>query len=321
VALCLLALAAIVAPAAWLLDALILRPITLVKDALYGWEGHDLNLAFEARPRLGRVTRYELDVDNDGKFDYTADAHPTKNAAVEFNLPLLGLLGNPADDGDYPATLRLHTSWGARADFPVEISVGNLPAAVNFGDDTDGEPGEPFVLEVSVDDPGPDTIQRLEIDWGDGQTEVIAGTSWKPSHVYATDGKYLIRATVIDEDGSNWAEQYVNIGNTDAPLVPSKDPRIVSAVSKILKSGNALLTIKAVDCDGGTDLAYQWDLEGKGEFVPGTNVAEIAPRPHFYRYSATVRITDAQGRWTEGLFGFPNPNSETHSSENTESPK
>jgi hypothetical protein len=125
------------------------------------------------------------------------------------------------------------------------------------------------------------------------------------THIYATDGEYTIRTTVTDDDGSYWAESIASIGEYHAPLVPSDDPVIVSSVSEILPNGNALLTVKAVDCEGSSNLIYQWDMDGDDicEMTGGPTV-EIPPGPHFYRYMTTVRTTDSKGRWTEGGYWF-----------------
>jgi hypothetical protein len=297
----------VVGPALTMIPVRPEQPITLLEDAVWGWEAQDLNFLFKASATKGEITTYQLGVNNDGVFDHTAPHIPKISGALAFDLPLLGLLGGPADDGDYPATVRIHNSLGAIADFPVKITIGNMPPEITFGENMLGEPGQPFVLEVATNDPGPDAVSQIAIDWGDGQQSVVSGKMASAGHVYATDGSYTIRATATDEDDSYWAEWIVNIGDTDLPVVPSDDPQITSAISTILPNGQASLALKAFDNDGSPDVSYEWDLDDDGLFeLSGPSTVLLSPSPNFHTYMATVRITDAQGRWNEGLFLFGN---------------
>jgi hypothetical protein len=276
---------------------------------IYGWEGHGLNLLLRGSTLEGEVTGYQLDVDNDGTFDYTASHDPDIHGALAFELNLLGLLGNPADDDSYPATVRVNTSGGNHRDFGVGITIGNTPPLIEFAEEAViGDPGIPFVLPITTSDPGPDTVTEILVDWGDGTTTTIFGVSGAPTHVYATEGRYTIRATATDEDGSNWAEHTISIGD-DPPPADTGEPKIISAVSIILENGNALLILEAENSSGSSaDLTYEWDLDGDGVFeTPGGPTIELEPGTDFYPYSAAVRIIDSQGRSTEALFGFLAP--------------
>lgn len=280
-------------------------PINLVECSATGWEAQNLDYFVEATANIGHITRYELDVNNDGVFDHQSDHNPKISGALEWNLPLLGLLGTPADNGKYPATVRIWNNFGMFADFPIEITIGNMPPEIVFGKNREGTPGQPFTLNVTALDPGPDIIQQFTIDWGDGITESAAPDARPFRHVYAKDGSYTIRVTVTDEDDSYWAEAIASIGNIDTPVVPSDEPQIVSANSEILASGNARLTLVAVDRDGSDELTYEWDRDGDGVFeTKGGSTIEIAPGPYFHPYMVTVRVTDSKGRWTEGYYGF-----------------
>jgi len=280
-------------------------PITLLGDYIWGWEAQDLNYYVHCEADFGEIVEYHFDLDNDGYFDHIAYHQPEIDGVLAFDLALLHLLGDPADDAEYPVKLRIFTDWGYYQDFTVEITIGNMPPEIHFGGDEDGTPGVPFQLMVTTEDPGPDTVTQITVDWGDGASSVINGGFGSVDHVYATDGSYEIRATATDEDGSYWSELKVEIGDTELPPVPSDDPEIISAEAIILANGDALLTIEAVDSSGSTNLDYEWDLDGDGSFeLSGPSAVQLAPGTDFYPYMVTVRITDALGRTTEALFAF-----------------
>jgi len=195
------------------------KSITLDQDALFGWEAQDFNFAVKASAKVGRITEYRFDVNNDGIFDHTAKHEPKISGAVEFDLPLLHLIGSPADDGEYPATVRVCTNWGFHADFPVQITIGNMPPEITISAGEDGKYGEPFGIGVTTQDPGPDTVKEIVIEWGDGFSSTISGGAGSVSHVYSKDRQYTIRATATDEDGSVWSQLIVDIGDTDPKSV------------------------------------------------------------------------------------------------------
>src|SRR3546814_12040705 len=52
-------------------------------------------------------------------------------------------------------------------------------------------------------DPGDDVPVEWIIDWGDGSTATrVAGDVSSASHDYAVGGNYVIRATLVNDDGS-----------------------------------------------------------------------------------------------------------------------
>ena len=65
--------------------------------------------------------------------------------------------------------------------------------------------GSQYTLNLSVDDPGADTIAGWEIDWGDGHIDEIENNPSSVTHYYA-DGpdNYTITATADDDDGADW---------------------------------------------------------------------------------------------------------------------
>src|SRR6185369_9293513 len=63
--------------------------------------------------------------------------------------------------------------------------------------------GSLYTLNLSATDPGADTIQNWNINWGDGTVETIHGNPSSVTHTYANgDASYQIQATATDEDGT-----------------------------------------------------------------------------------------------------------------------
>src|SRR5207244_12996 len=108
---------------------------SLVENAIYGWEGDKLNFYLKASTTQGQIAKYELDVNNDGTYDYETTDIYGDGEALAFDLSLMQLLGSPADDGDYLAKVKVTTTTGATAVFPVDISVGNVPPDIEFDED------------------------------------------------------------------------------------------------------------------------------------------------------------------------------------------
>jgi hypothetical protein len=272
---------------------------------LYGWEDQDLNILIRRRTVHFPPSNYHVDVDRDTEGDATLIHDRLIPGSVEFDLPLLHLLGNPADDADYDATVYVAGASGYAV--PAVITIGNMPPRIDFVGTTQGEPGSPYNLHFSLWDPGPDTVTQIEVDWGDGQRTIYTDATPQPVHTYTQTGRYTIRVTVTDEDGSYWAEQDIDIGDTNAPVPDDDLPQILDAWVELLPDGRAILTLTALDASGRPPTAYAWDLDGDGYYeLPGGPAIALLPPGYRLDYSVAVRVTDAQGRSTEAAFQFSN---------------
>jgi hypothetical protein len=108
----------------------------------------------------------------------------------------------PTDDGSYRVSLRVTDDDGAARRDTVAIEVANVPPAPSLSGLPQGRSGEAYILDLAVADPGDDTVERWQINWGDGTLSVLPGNPGTANHVFAQPGQYAIRATVTDEDGS-----------------------------------------------------------------------------------------------------------------------
>lgn len=184
---------------------------------MFGWEGDDLNfyVTAEASPGVS-IMAYEFDLDNDGTPDFIATHDAAVGGVLEFNVGLLARLGSPADDGNYPGRLLIRATGTDNVEMEFVTRIGNTPHAVTLDGTQESPPEIPYLLTVETTDPGPDTVSQVEIDWGDGSQDTVAGGGVY-GHTYAYTGIYDVLATVFDEDGQ-WSTSFMAlVGDTNYP--------------------------------------------------------------------------------------------------------
>ena len=91
--------------------------------------------------------------------------------------------------------------------------------------------GSLYAVNLSVSDPGDDTVSAWDIDWGDGTRSNIVGNPATASHPYTHPGFHEIRAAVTDEDGTF---------NATTLIIPQYDGDTVVEISS--HTGDALRT-------------------------------------------------------------------------------
>lgn len=114
-------------------------------------------------------------------------------------LPTVSLI--PPDNGIYTVFITLSDDDGGSASDSVVITVNNVPPTVNLGAPTAVFTGATFDLNLTVSDPGQDTISKLLVTWGDGNTSTL-NAAGIVQHSYVTLGAYTISVTATDEDGT-----------------------------------------------------------------------------------------------------------------------
>jgi PKD repeat protein len=108
-------------------------------------------------------------------------------------------------DGVASHTINVRVSDGhvdSFFDVFFDISVANVAPTLGVTGPAISLEGETYTVNLSVSDPGQDTLTGWTIDWGDGSSSNHAGNASSAGHVYATAGNYSISATASDEDGS-----------------------------------------------------------------------------------------------------------------------
>src|SRR5690606_23215986 len=108
-------------------------------------------------------------------------------------------------DGDAtePVVVRVTDAGGASAELASAIAVRDLAPTLSATGGATGQVAQSYTVLLGAVDPGQDTPIDWIIDWGDGSTPTrIVGTATAASHDYAVAGDYVVRATLLNEDGS-----------------------------------------------------------------------------------------------------------------------
>jgi uncharacterized delta-60 repeat protein/RHS repeat-associated protein len=142
---------------------------------------------------------YQWDLDGDGIYGETGTAAARGNETGMHPSFVAAALDGP---GSYEVSLRVRDSSGQTGLDRATINLTNTVPTLAISGATTVAEGAEYTLELSVLDPGLDTIAQWAIDWGDGLLELVSGNPSSVGHVYADGGSRQIQATATDEDGS-----------------------------------------------------------------------------------------------------------------------
>lgn len=164
---------------------------------------------------------------------------------------------------------------------------------ITMAADTIDEASSATIMGDFLDDPQAHTI---EINWGDGQTDVLTVDQWvfnfEASHVYGDDGDYTINVTLADSQGGT-------LDGSALVHVLNVDPTI-GTINVGTGDEGQLIAFDATATDPGDDtLTYTWDFgDGTGAQV-GQNV------DHAYAdngdFTVTLTVTDGDGGEAIGI--------------------
>ena len=158
-------------------------------------EGATLNLvASGTSDEDGDTLLFEWDLNGDSVYGDVTTETPSVSWAT---LQSFGI----DDDGAYTIGLRVDDQSGGVVDTTASLTVNNTaPTLVTSGASV-VVAGGVYTLNLSVSDPGNETISSWSIDWGDGTFETIAGNPSSATHTYTNPGfTYNILASIVDAD-------------------------------------------------------------------------------------------------------------------------
>lgn len=101
----------------------------------------------------------------------------------------------PDGDKRVIAELTVTDTGGDVVTDTFEILVQNVPPVAVITGDSSATVGSAYNMSVSIVDPGQDTVNTMQVDWGDGVSNDLT------SHTYASAGTYQIKVWVDDDDG------------------------------------------------------------------------------------------------------------------------
>ncbi|HPM83234.1 MAG TPA: PKD domain-containing protein, partial [Candidatus Anammoximicrobium sp.] len=176
------------------------------------------------------IVRYEWDFDSNGTYDHEGPDPTVTFSAADWDGP-----------ANVPVTLRVTDDEEASDTTTTLIHVRNAaPTVSDLALTSPIDEGDVATLSGTVTDPAPDDELTLEVNWGEGLTQIIPlddslppGVTYNPAtgaftvqHTYLDDGPspgnatasdlYAVTGRVVDDDGG-WS-----------PLVQPVGPRIAN---------------------------------------------------------------------------------------------
>lgn len=211
----------------------------------------------------GSIQNYEWDIGADGSYELSSTA-----PSISLTWDSLNSFGI-TDDGDYQVQLKVRDNGGATDTQTFIVSVNNTAPIVSLAGQSSISVGDTFLLTISANDPGSDSLTNLFIEWGDGSSENISGGEGTYAHVYTVeDASRVIQVTASDEDGTYTPMQIataVTANNQPGGEISIDNPGGEVAVGDTLTLNNTLS-----DADGfSSAISFQWLRNGSD--ISGAN--------------------------------------------------
>lgn len=247
-------------------------------------EGNALTLDASGtiEPALGDPVSYSWDIDGDGQFGDVIGLSPviTWSTLIEAGID---------DNGTYQIAVRATNSEGSDEAFTT-LTVTNVDPILNLAGGNSSTQYVSYVLDLSVTDPGNDTISKYTIDWGDGSSTTLTNEATaRLLHTYTLSGNFTITVNAIDEDGGPYtATKDVNVIAGPPPM------RTLSGASSLNESEAYALTLTAA----GPGTVASW-LVNWGDGTTSTLNSASGLLNHIYAddgvYQVTAVVTDNNG--------------------------
>ena len=165
-------------------------------------EGQALNLSVTVQP-FGTGNTLQGGVEwqiNGGDFATVGTAGTT--SSISLNWGALRSAGVD-DDGTYTIGVRATNADGSTTTEVIPLTVTNAAPSIAITAAATANVNQDFALTAMHTDPGNDTPQIWNINWGDGSTTHYgAATNQTDTHRYAEPGTYTITTTLFDEDAT-----------------------------------------------------------------------------------------------------------------------
>ena len=247
-------------------------------------EGESVQLNGDAS--TGTELTYEWDLDGDGIYGETGPGAQRGNETGPDAVYLANEVNGPAA---YTANLRVTDKYGRSNTTAAIIRVGDVAPTLLVTGETAARAGYSYTLYLSASDPGLDEIRSWVIDWGDGAVQTIDGNPSSVTRNYNSAGRFAIRASATDQDGTYTASPLSVVVTNDRPtatITPQTRPILAAAASD--------LTVK-----------YSDDLGIDSATLDGNEILVIAPNRA--RYQAPLATSTAKGKSSYATYHMPAP--------------
>src|SRR5213594_290029 len=123
------------------------------------------------------------------------------------------------------------------------LTVNYLPPTLTVTGPSTANTGASVSLTLSSSANG-GTVTSIKVEWGDGLTDNLSGTSTLATHTYSTAGNYNLTITATDSHGLQTVRnQSINV-TAPGPLLPGGDPTIIAIVAIIIALAAVLLLLR-----------------------------------------------------------------------------
>jgi PKD repeat protein len=201
-----------------------------------------------------------------------------------------------ATAGGAAATGAAGSSTSAPSTGTVTVAVNTAPGAVTIAaSPTAPTTGQPVAISVTAAS-GASPVQRIQIDFGDGASTTVTGSSGGASHVYAQAGTYVVRATAFDLFGDSGSS------TTAVTVVARLLAVTISSGTANPAPGSAIaFTIAATPTTGNQITSISIDFgDNSSRTLPG-NASSVQ---HVFAaadtYTVTAMATDSAGATGSG---------------------
>jgi len=103
----------------------------------------------------------------------------------------------------FTVTLNVTDNFGVKDSTSRTVVVANPnqpPTVSSLSTSASPTAGQTVTLTISASDPD-GSISSITVDWGDGKTDNLSGSSTNPTHTYTDPGTYTVNVTVTDNGG------------------------------------------------------------------------------------------------------------------------
>ena len=197
------------------------------------------------------------------------------------------------DNGSYVISATATDEDGTYTTNTRSVSVANVSPTLTISGNASVFEGSAYTLNLSAQDPGADTLTQWVINWGDGTTTTVSGSTTSVTKVYADNANRTIIATATDEDGTHTSNALsLSVANVAPTLHIDGQAAVIQ--------GNTF-TLELSRTDPGTDTLTQWLIDwGNGSTSTLAGSATTATFTYNVVGQYTIRATaiDEDGTWT-----------------------
>jgi PKD repeat protein len=234
----------------------------------------------QVKPAIGQITKYEWDLNGDGKFDDATGPGASRSFPAA---------------GDYTVGLRVTDGGGATRTLTKVVHVTNTrPTAAFSASPSFPLPGQAATFTSSSSPSAGKAIVAQEWDFDYDPTKDsfapadVDATGASVSHAFATPGVKTVGLRVSESGGG------VDIVSHTITVNAPPQASFNAAPGTPLAGQRMTFTSTASDPDGPLT-AQQWDLNGDGKFDDASGAVAKRAFAKPGRYTVRLRVTDDHG--------------------------